>query len=44
LVLAALSRVVPRRGWDAFLVRPEPLLRWHRWLAGSTRAADPAVR
>jgi putative transposase len=29
LVLAALSRVLPRRSWRAFLVRPEPLLRWH---------------
>jgi len=32
LVLAALSRVLPRRGWDAFLVRPETLLRWQRRL------------
>jgi putative transposase len=29
LVLAALSRVLPRRWWQAFLVRPETLLRWH---------------
>jgi len=32
LVLAALSRLLPRRSWRAFLVRPETLLRWHRWL------------
>ena len=32
LMLAALSRVLPRRSWNAFLVRPETLLRWHRRL------------
>ncbi len=32
LLLAALSRVLPRRSWQAFLVRPETLLRWHRRL------------
>jgi putative transposase len=30
LVLAALSRVMPRRLWQAFLITPETLLRWHR--------------
>jgi putative transposase len=30
LVLAALSRVIPRRSWHAFFVTPETLLRWHR--------------
>ena len=30
LALAALSRVLPRRSWHAFPVRPETLLRWHR--------------
>jgi hypothetical protein len=30
LVLAALSRVTPRRSWQAFPVTPETLLRWHR--------------
>jgi putative transposase len=30
LVLAALSRVMPRRLWSAFHVTPETLLRWHR--------------
>lgn len=32
LVLAALSRVAPRRSWSRFPVRPETLLRWHRRL------------
>jgi putative transposase len=32
LLLAALSRVLPRRAWRAFSVRPETLLRWHRRL------------
>jgi len=31
-MLAALSRVAPRRCWGAFPVRPETLLRWHRRL------------
>jgi putative transposase len=32
LLLAALSRVLPRRSWRAFLDTPETLLRWHRRL------------
>ena len=32
LLLTALSRVLPRRLWGAFVVRPETLLRWHRRL------------
>ena len=32
LLLAALSRVLPRQSWNAFLVRPETLLCWHRKL------------
>lgn len=32
LLLTALSRVLPRRSWSDFLVRPETLLRWHRRL------------
>jgi transposase InsO family protein len=30
--LAAASRLLRREAWDAFLVRPETLLRWHRQL------------
>lgn len=30
LLLAALSRMLPRHSWNVFLVRPETLLRWHR--------------
>jgi putative transposase len=30
VLLAALSRVLPRRSWSVFLMRPETLLRWHR--------------
>ena len=33
LLLAALSRVMPRRSWQTFLVTPETLLRWHRRIA-----------
>jgi hypothetical protein len=29
-LLAALSRLLPRRTWPAFSVKPETLLRWHR--------------
>jgi putative transposase len=36
LVLAALSRVAPRRCWSAFPVRPETLLRWHRRLVAES--------
>jgi putative transposase len=32
LLLAAFSRVLPRRSWHVFVVRPETLLRWHRRL------------
>jgi hypothetical protein len=32
LVLATLSRLMPRRSWQAFIVTPETLLRWHRRL------------
>jgi hypothetical protein len=30
LVLATLSRVLPRKRWAVFLVTPATLLRWHR--------------
>ena len=32
LLLAPLSRVLPRRNWNAFSVHPETLLHWHRQL------------
>jgi transposase InsO family protein len=32
LVLATLSRLLPRKRWPAFLVTPATLLRWHREL------------
>jgi putative transposase len=49
LLLAALSRVIPRRSWRAFLVRPETLLRWHRrmvawrWRYPHRRPGRPAI-
>ena len=52
--LAAVSRTLRREAWDAFLVRPETLLRWHRrlvarkWTAPhrppGRPALDPEVR
>ena len=45
LLLAALSRVLPRRSWRVFLVRPETLLRWHRRLvAKRLDVPTPACR
>src|SRR5439155_14799996 len=32
LLLAAFSRMLPRSSWNAFFVRPETLLSWHRRL------------
>jgi putative transposase len=32
VLLTAFSRVLPRRSWNAFVVRPETLLHWHRRL------------
>jgi transposase InsO family protein len=32
VLLAAFGRMLPRRSWNAFLVRPETLLHWHRRL------------
>ena len=49
LLLAALSRVLPRRSWHAFVVTPETLLRWHRrlvakhWTYPHTRPGRPPV-
>ena len=52
--LAAASRLLRRDAWDAFLVRPETLLRWHRQLVArkwtkphrppGRPAPDPEVR
>jgi len=52
--LAAASRMLSREAWDAFLVRPETLLRWHRQLVArkwtkphrppGRPALDPEVR
>src|SRR6266540_5869705 len=32
MLLAALSRILPREQWKAFVVTPRTLLRWHREL------------
>jgi putative transposase len=32
LLLAAMGRLLPRRSWSGFPVRPETILRWHRRL------------
>ena len=32
MLLAALSRILPRPAWSSFLVSPETLLHWHREL------------
>jgi hypothetical protein len=39
LLLAALSRRLPRTAWASFLVRPETILRWHRELVRRKWAA-----
>jgi putative transposase len=49
LVLTALSRVLPRRSWQAFPVTPRTLLRWHRriiarrWTYPHRRPGRPPV-
>jgi putative transposase len=49
VLLAALSRVLPRRSWSAFFVNPRTLLRWHqrlvarRWTYPSRRMGRPRV-
>jgi transposase len=48
-LLAALSRVLPRRAWGSFLVTPATLLRWHRelvarrWTHPHRRPGRPAT-
>src|SRR5256714_15509295 len=49
VVLAALSRLLPRTRWPAFFVTPATLLRWHRellarrWTYPHTRPGRPPV-
>ncbi len=45
-LLAAASRILPRKRWGVFLVRPETLLRWHRSLVARkwTRPHRPPGR
>ena len=49
LLLAALSRMLPRPSWNVFLVRPETLLRWQRrlvarsWTYSHRRPGRPAI-
>jgi transposase InsO family protein len=37
VLLAALSRVLPRRSWSVFVVSPRTLLRWHQRLVARRR-------
>ncbi|MFE9694053.1 hypothetical protein [Micromonospora sp. NPDC005806] len=49
MVLAALSRLLPRPRWSAFFVTPATLLRWHRelvtrrWTHSHARPGRPPV-
>jgi len=49
-LLAALSRFLPRRRWNAFVVTPATVLRWHRellarkWTYPLKRPGRPPVR
>ena len=42
VVLAALSRLLPRARWSAFFVTPATLLRWHRELLARRWTYPPA--
>jgi hypothetical protein len=50
VVLSALSRLLPRRRWDTFLVTPATVLRWHRnliarkWTYPRRRPGRPPVQ
>ena len=46
LILATLSRLLPRERWSAFLVTPATLMRWHRELVRRrwTYAREPRVQ
>src|SRR4029453_15847964 len=50
VLLAAFSRMLPRRSWAAFSVRPETLLAWHRrlvarrWPYPHRRPGRPPIR
>jgi hypothetical protein len=49
LLLAAFSRMLPRRSWNALFVRPETLLAWHRqlvarrWTYPHARPGRPSI-
>jgi putative transposase len=49
VLLAAFSRMLPRRSWNAFSVRPETLLHWHRrlvarrWTYAHRRPGRPPI-